>query len=229
MSPARLAVVGRSSLTQSERVARDLRDRFRAAGVFVASIASSPGSGKTALLERMLEVLLPVYQIAAIVADPASHRDAARLDRSQALVRQITTRAAAHLDPAMIDRGLTGWDLDDLDFLFIENVGTLVCPVGYDLAEDLRLVLVSVTEGEDKPLKYPVIFAHADAVVVTKIDLADASEFNGDALYANLEQVHPGVPTFEVSAKTGRGMREYLTFLETCRLECTLGALSAME
>ena len=229
MSVARLAVVGRSSVTQSERAVRDLRSRFRSAGVFVASVASSPGSGKTALLERMFEVLVPVYQVAAVVSDPASDRDAVRLARSRALVRQITTRAAAHLDAAMIERGLAGWDLEDLDFLFIENVGTLVCPASYDLAEDLRLVLISVTEGEDKPLKYPAMFQYADAVVVTKMDLADATEFNGDALYANLERVHPGLPTFEVSAKTGRGMREYLTFLETRKLERTLGALGVPE
>ena len=229
MSTSRLAVVGRNDLSHSQLVARDLRSRFRSARVFVASVASSPGAGKTALFERTLEALLPVYQMAAIVADPATDRDARRLARRRAQVRQISTGTAPYLDAGMVDRVLDGWDLDDLDFLLIENVGNLVCPSWHDLGEDLRIVLVSVTEGEDKPLKYPEIFKRADAAVVTKMDLADAVDFNGDALYSNIDAVRPGIPVFELSAKTGWGMRDYLTFLETCRLERTLEDLQGAE
>jgi len=225
VSAGRLAIVGRNDLPVSELAARKLRARFRQAGVFVASVASSPGAGKTALFERTLEALVSVYQIAAIAADPATDRDAARLARRRVPVRQITTGAAAQLDPGMVARVLDGWDLTGLDFLFIENVGNLVCPSSCDLGEDLRVVLVSVTESEDTPLKYPTIFEHADVAVITKMDLADAAGFNGDALHTNLEAVRPGIPVFELSAKTGAGLRDFLMFLETCRLERTLTEL----
>ena len=225
MSARRLAIVGRNDLTHTELAARSLRDRFRQAGVFVASAASSPGAGKTALFERTLEALVSVYQIAAIAADPATDRDAARLGQRRVPVRQIMTGAAAQLDAGMVARVLDGWDLGDLDFLLIENVGNLVCSSSYDLGEDLRLVLVSVTESEDTPLKYPTIFEHADAAVITKMDLADAAGFNGDALHTNLEDVRHGIPVFELSAKTGAGLHDFLMFLETCRLERTLTEL----
>ena len=116
----------------------------------------------------------------------------------------------------MIDHhlGQSGWDLNDLDFLFIENVGNLVCPSGYDLGEDLRVVLLSVTEGEDKPLKYPSMFNSSDVAMITKIDLAEAVEFDRAAAYANLEAVRPGLRVFETSAKTGRGLEEWIVFLE---------------
>jgi hydrogenase nickel incorporation protein HypB len=225
VSARRLAIVGRNDLTHTELAVRDLRHRFRRAGVFVASVASSPGAGKTALFERTLEALVSVYQIAAIAADPATDRDAARLAQRRIPVRQITTGAAPQLDAGMVARALDQWDLTDLDFLLIENVGNLVCPSSYDLGEDLRVVLVSVTEGEDIPLKYSAIFEHADAVVVTKMDLADAAGFNGDALHTNIDAVSPGIPVFELSAKTGAGLRDFLMFLETCRLERTLTEL----
>ena len=152
MSARQLAIVGRTDLTRGELAARTLRHRFQQAGVFVASAASSPGAGKTALFERTLEALVSVYQIAAIAADPATDRDAARLARRRVPVRQITTGAAAQLDAGMVARVLDGWNLTDLDFLLIENVGNLICSSSSDLGEDLRVVLVSVTECEDTPL-----------------------------------------------------------------------------
>jgi hydrogenase nickel incorporation protein HypB len=230
MSAARrLAVVSRHDLTRHERVARDLRTRFRADGVFVASVASSSGSGKTSLFERTLELLLSAYQVATIVADPAGESDAARLACWDTPVRQITTGATPCLDAMMIENALEGWDLEDFDFLLIENVGNMISPPSCDLGEDLRIVLVSVTEGEDMPLKYPAIFAGADVAVVTKMDLADAVEFNGARLHANLQKIHPGLPVFEVSAKTGWGMRDYVTWLETRKLERTLDQLGVAE
>jgi hydrogenase nickel incorporation protein HypB len=215
----RLIEVRKNVLKQNDIVARSLRDRFRAAGVFVVSLVSSPGSGKTAFLERTLTLLRRNYRVAALVGDLATENDALRLARSQAPVKQITTGTLCHLEAAMVQSALEGWDIDDLDFLFIENVGNLVCPSSYDLGEDLRLVLISVTEGEDKPLKYPTIFNSADVALVTKVDLAGAVEFSWDAAYNNIQSVRPGMPVFQLSAKTGEGMDEYLKFLTLRQLE----------
>lgn len=215
----RLIEVRKNVFKQNDVIARGLRDRFHAAGVFVISLVSSPGSGKTAFLEKTLTLLRPNYRVAALVGDLATENDALRLARSQAPVKQITTGTLCHLEAAMIDTALATeeeqWDLNQLDFLFIENVGNLVCPSSYDLGEDLRLVLISVTEGEDKPLKYPTIFNSADIAIVTKLDLAEAVEFNWDAAYKNIQAVRPGMPVFKLSAKSGEGMEEYLKFLAT--------------
>ncbi len=228
MSARQLAIVGRNRLTHNEQLAKDLRARFREAGVYVTSVMASPGAGKTLLYERTLEMLLPSYELATIAADPAGDLDEQRLSRWNVPVHQVTTGRTPHLDAAMIDRALEGWRLDDLDFLLIENVGNLVCPSAYDLGEDLRVVVVSVTEGEDKPIKYPATFSVADAVVITKMDLADAVGFDGDALYTNIERVRPGIPAFEVSAKTGWGIKEYVSFLEMRKLERTLEELGPL-
>jgi hydrogenase nickel incorporation protein HypB len=211
----RLIEVRRNVLKQNDVVARALRDRFHAAGVLVVSLVSSPGSGKTAFLEKTLTLLRPNYRVAALVGDLATENDALRLARSQAPVRQITTGTLCHLEAAMVQSVLEEeqWDLDQLDFLFIENVGNLVCPSSYDLGEDLRLVLISVTEGEDKPLKYPTIFNSGDVAVVTKLDLAAAVEFDAHAADANIQAVRPGMPVFKLSSKTGEGMENYLEFL----------------
>ena len=150
------------------------------------SLVSSPGAGKTALLERTLSLLHEQYRVAALVGDLATENDALRLARSGVPVKQITTGTVCHLEAAMVERALEGWDVGQLDLLFIENVGNLVCPASYDLGEDLRLVMLSVTEGEDKPLKYPTIFNSADAAIITKCDLAAAVEFEEDAALANI-------------------------------------------
>src|ERR1700728_4468159 len=162
-------------------------------------LRSIPGAGKTALLEKTLTLLRPEFRVAALVGDLATENDATRLARSGAPVRQITTGTLCHLEAAMISTALEGWDLDTLDFLFIENVGNLVCPSSYDLGENLRLVLISVTEGEDKPLKYPTIFNSADVAIVTKTDLAAAVEFDWDSAYGNIQAVRPGMQVFRLS------------------------------
>jgi hydrogenase nickel incorporation protein HypB len=213
----RLVEVRRNILKQNDLIARDLRQRFREAGVFVVSVVSSPGSGKTMLFERTLTMLHPYMQVAALVGDLATDNDAARLARSHAPVRQITTGSLCHLEAAMVARSLEGWPLDGLEYLLIENVGNLVCPASYDLGEDLRLVLVSVTEGEDKPLKYPTIFNTADVAVITKVDLTHAVECDLDALRRNIHAVRPGLPILEVSGKTGAGMTEFLALLAARR------------
>lgn len=213
MSEPRLVEVRRNVLKQNDVIARALRERFRGAGVFVVSLVSSPGSGKTTFLERTLTALQPRYRVAALVGDLATENDAARLARSKAPVKQITTGTLCHLEAAMVQNALQGWDLRNLDFLFIENVGNLVCPSSYDLGENLRLVLMSVTEGEDKPLKYPTIFNSADIAVVTKNDLAAAVEFDWNTAEKSIHSVRPGMKVFRLSAKTGEGMSEYLEFL----------------
>src|SRR5271169_2277048 len=152
-----LLEVRKNVLKQNDLVARMLRERFRAQGTYVVSLVSSPGSGKTAFLEKTLTLLRSRYKVAALVGDLATENDAVRLARSQAPVKQIITGTVCHLEAAMVQNALEDWDLRQLDFLFIENVGNLVCPSSYDLGENLRLVLMSVTEGEDKPLKYPTI------------------------------------------------------------------------
>lgn len=213
----RLVEVRKNVLKQNDVVARALRERFRQAGVFVVSLVSSPGSGKTAFLEKALTLLHARCKVAALVGDLATENDAARLARSQAPVKQIITGTVCHLEAAMIQNALEDWDIQDLDFLFVENVGNLVCPSSYDLGEDLRFVLLSVTEGEDKPLKYPTIFNSADVAVITKMDLAQAVEFDEQTAYNNIQAVRPGMHILKVSAKTGQGMDEFLGLLETRR------------
>jgi hydrogenase nickel incorporation protein HypB len=214
----RLLEVRKNVLKQNDLLARALRERFRAQNISVISLVSSPGAGKTALLERTLSLLKGQYRVAALVGDLATENDARRLARSGAAVKQITTGTVCHLEAAMVERALDGWDVGQLDLLFIENVGNLVCPASYDLGEELRLVLLSVTEGEDKPLKYPTIFNSADAAIITKCDLAAAVEFDDQAALANIWAVRPGMPVFLVSARSGEGMDEYLQFL-TGRLQ----------
>jgi hydrogenase nickel incorporation protein HypB len=216
-SATRLVEVRQNVLKKNDLLARDLRRRFHDAGVFVVSMVSSPGTGKTTLLEKTLARLRLKYRVAALVGDLATENDAVRLARSGAPVKQITTGTVCHLEAAMIESALEGWKLHELDMLFIENVGNLVCPSSYDLGEEVRIVLMSVTEGEDKPLKYPTIFNTADVAVITKLDLAVAVEFDLVAAKHSIESVRPGMQILTVSAKTGDGIDEYLDFFESRR------------
>jgi hydrogenase nickel incorporation protein HypB len=212
----RIVEVRKNILKHNDEVARALRERFQSAGVFVVSLVSSPGSGKTAFLEKTLSLLKAAnFRPAAVVGDLATDNDAARLARSQAPVKQITTGTMCHLEAAMVESAVAEWDLGDLDYLFVENVGNLVCPSAYDLGEDLRVVMLSVTEGEDKPLKYPTIFNSADLAVITKMDLAEAVEFDHAAAHANIEAVRPGIAVLELSSKSGFGMDAWLKVLTT--------------
>lgn len=209
----RLIEVRAKVLKQNDVLARSLRDRFRSAGVYVASFVSSPGSGKTRFLEELLKLLGKQLQVAALVGDLETENDALRLKRAAPLVKQITTGTICHLDASMVEKALESWDLSQIDLLCIENVGNLVCPSSYDLGESLRFVLLSTTEGEDKPLKYPTIFNTADVAVITKMDIAEAAEFDSAAAYKNIESVRPGMRVFLVSAKTGAGMEDVAALL----------------
>ena len=213
----RIVEIRAKILKQNDVTARALRQRFEEAGVFTVSFVSSPGSGKTMLLEKTLLMLREEYRVAALVGDLATDNDAQRLARAQVPVRQITTGTVCHLEAEMVRTALEHWSLADLDFLFIENVGNLVCPASYDLGEALRIVLFSVTEGEDKPLKYPTIFNTADVSLITKADLSAAVEFDADAALKNIQAVRPGMEVLSVSAKTGEGMSAWLSLLEQRR------------
>jgi hydrogenase nickel incorporation protein HypB len=211
----RLVEVRQKVLKQNDIVARQLRTDFEKAGIYVVSLVSSPGSGKTAFLERTLSLLRPRLCVAALVGDLATDNDAKRLARSQAPVKQIVTGTVCHLEADMIRTALDGWMQDSLELLFIENVGNLVCPSSYDLGENLRLVLMSVTEGEDKPLKYPTIFNTADIAIITKTDLASAVEFDFAAAYRNINAVRPGMEILNVSSKADEGLKPWLDTLES--------------
>jgi hydrogenase nickel incorporation protein HypB len=209
----RMVEVRAKVLKQNDLLARTLREKFRAHGVCVIGLVSSPGSGKTAFLEKLLAGLASEFRVAALVGDLATENDAARLMRSTPNVKQITTGTICHLDAQMVEKAIESWSLNNIDFLFIENVGNLVCPSSYDLGEELRFVLLSATEGEDKPLKYPTIFNSSDVAIITKMDLAEAADFDVAAARRNIESVRPGMQIFEVSAKTGAGMPEVFHLL----------------
>ena len=201
-------------MRKNDALAAGLRARFAAGGTLVVNVLSSPGSGKTTLLEETLARLAPRLRVGALVGDQATDNDARRLARSGAPVRQITTAAECRLDADMIGKALQGWDPGPLDVLFIENVGNLICPAEYDLGEDLRTVVFSVTEGEDKPLKYPLAFNTAQVAVVTKIDIADAVGFDRAAAYRSMREVNPRIEIVELSAKTGTGMDGWIGLIE---------------
>ena len=208
--PVRTVPVQKSALELNQRLADQNRGWFRAKGLKVFNLLSSPGSGKTALLERTLRTL---PRAAAIVGDLQTENDADRLRATGAQAVQIVTGATCHLDAHMVAHALEKLDVAGLETLFIENVGNLVCPASYDLGEAKRVVLLSVTEGEDKPLKYPVIFRNADLVLVTKTDLAAAVGFDREKALASIRQTAPRAQILEVSAKTGAGCDAWLAWL----------------
>ena len=214
----RLVEVKQGILSKNDRLAEKLRGRFQQQQLFVVNLISSPGTGKTALLERTLEEFVKRgRQVAALVGDLATENDANRLARSGAPVRQITTSGLCHLEASLIESRLEGWDLSELEYLFIENVGNLVCPSSFDLGEQLRVVLLSVTEGEDKPLKYPPVFFSSQVAVVTKVDLAEPCDFQAEQALANIRSVNPAIEILQTSARTGVGLPEWLEFLDSRR------------
>ena len=202
-------------LSENQRIAEELREKFRANGVLVLNFISSPGSGKTELLERTLCALPPTTRVAVLTGDIQTDNDAKRIARAGFPVRQITTGGTCHLDGSMITRGLNelGIDLAELDVLFIENIGNLVCPASYDLGEDAKIVLLSVTEGEDKPLKYPSIFFKSALFLLTKVDLLPYVPFDADAAEANARLIHPAMEIIRCSATATGGLDQWLGWL----------------
>ena len=204
-------------LSENDRLAASLRERFRQHDVFCVNLISSPGSGKTSLLERTLAVLPKDAKVAVLTGDIQTENDAARLKRFGFPVKQITTGGTCHLDARMIDRHLADWKLEDLEILFIENVGNLVCPSSYDLGEAAKIVVLSVTEGEDKPLKYPSIFFKSALLILNKTDLLPYVPFDPDLCEENARKVHPNLESLRVSCLDGDGFPAWLRWLEQRR------------
>ena len=200
-------------LEKNDRLAERNRGFFRARGILVINVLSSPGSGKTTLIGETIRRLGRRLKTAVIVGDLATDNDARRLRESGAPVIQINTGTVCHLEADMVARAVKQLDTVGLDLLVIENVGNLVCPASYDLGEDLRVVLLSVTDGEDKPLKYPPMFHSAGAVIISKLDLDRACDFNREAATANIRHIAPHARLFELSAKTGAGLDPWCDYL----------------
>ena len=208
-------------LSENDRLAGSLREKLRENGVYCPNFISSPGAGKTLLLERTLELLPRGTKAAVLTGDIQTDNDAMRLARYGYPVRQITTGGACHLDARMIERALESWKIEDLDYLFIENVGNLVCPASYDLGEHDKIVILSVTEGEDKPLKYPATFSRAGLVIINKIDLLPHLKFDLALTKENVRKIHPGAEILELSATDKAGFTDWLLWLENNRRRCS--------
>ena len=208
----RVAMEGKV-LSENERAAAEFRAEFKREGIFAVNLIGSPGSGKTALLERTLESYDTSRRVAVLTGDIQTDADAARLARYGFLVRQITTAGACPLDARMVRRALEGWDLAAIDLLFIENVGNQVCPTGYDLGEAHKIVLLSVTEGEEKPLKYPGIFFKADLMAITKVDLLPYVPFQAHVAEANARRIHPDIDIVRVSSTSKTGLDCWLEWI----------------
>jgi len=207
--------VNESIFAANGRIAERNRGFFKALGLLTLNVVSSPGSGKTALLQKTIERLQPATRVGVIVGDLETDNDARRLRTTGAPVVQISTGTLCHLDAEMIARAVGQIDARALDVLIVENVGNLVCPAEFDLGEDLRVALLSVTEGEDKPLKYPPMFRNAHVVVITKTDLAPHVDFDRAAALDAIRRVSPNATIFEVSSKSGAGMDAWCDYLRT--------------
>lgn len=209
----RVVTIGQSILDKNDRLAERNRGYFMAKGLLVLNLLSSPGSGKTALLERTISDMKNQLKAGVVVGDLETDNDAERLSKTGAPAVQITTGTVCHLEADMVARAAQKLDLDRLDLLIIENVGNLVCPASYDLGESMRVVMLSVTEGEDKPLKYPTMFKSANVVIVNKIDIAEVVGFDREKALTNIQKVCPQAKIFEVSARTGEGMANWYNCL----------------
>jgi hydrogenase nickel incorporation protein HypB len=204
-------------LSENDRIAASLREGFAKRGILCLNFISSPGSGKTSLLERTLAGFHPATRVAVLTGDIQTDNDARRLARYGFPVRQITTAGACHLDARMIEKALASWNLDELDLLLIENVGNLVCPASYDLGEHAKIVVLSVTEGEDKPLKYPATFFKSRAVIINKIDLLPYVPFNLESARDNARRVNPQIEIIETSCTADTGLDTWREWLENVR------------
>lgn len=206
--------VEKKVLNENQVLAGQLRDRYQQYGVLCVNLISAPGSGKTLLLERTLERMNKDARVAVLTGDLQTENDAQRLAKFGFPVKQIVTGGTCHLDARMVQKHLVDWDLEHIDLLVVENVGNLVCPSSYDLGEDAKIVLLSTTEGEDKPLKYPSIFFKSELMLLTKIDLLPYVPFNAQLAKENARRVHPQMEILEVSSTTGEGLGAWMTWLE---------------
>jgi len=206
--------VEKKVLNENQILAEQLRERYRQQGILCVNLISSPGSGKTLLLEKTLDRMDKSARVAILTGDLQTENDAKRLAKFGFPVKQIVTGGTCHLDARMIEKHLAEWKLEDLDMLIVENVGNLVCPSSYDLGEDAKIVLLSTTEGEDKPLKYPSIFFKSELMVLTKIDLLPYVPFSADLAKENARRVHPEMEILELSSTTGEGLDRWMQWLQ---------------
>jgi hydrogenase nickel incorporation protein HypB len=206
-------VVEKKVLNENQKLAAELREKFREHKILVLNIISAPGSGKTTLLERTLERLDKSKRVVLLTGDLQTENDAKRLAQWGFPVKQIITGGTCHLDAKMIEKHLADWPLEDFDMLIIENVGNLVCPTSYDLGEHFKIVILSVTEGEDKPLKYPAIFVKSELMILSKVDLLPYVSFDAEVAKQNARSVHPGIEILETSSK-GEGLDAWMKWLE---------------
>ncbi|NNE45923.1 MAG: hydrogenase nickel incorporation protein HypB [Rhodothermales bacterium] len=201
-------------LSENDRLAAEIRQRLKSRDTVTFNLVSSPGSGKTSLLERTLKAMKDEVRMALIAGDVQTENDADRLVRAGGeRVKPLVTGGSCHLDARMIANVLPEMNLTNVDILFIENVGNLVCPSGFDLGEDMKVVLISTTEGDDKPLKYPAMFRRSSVMVINKIDLLGTSEFSIDTVRRNALSINPDLTIFEVSCRTGEGLDEWFNWL----------------
>ncbi len=201
-------------LSENDRLAAEIRQVLNRNGVAALNLVSSPGSGKTSLLEKTIGALAGELRIGLIAGDVQTDNDAVRLVKAGArMVRPIVTGGACHLDARMVSRVLPELDLENMDLLFVENVGNLVCPSSYDLGEDMKVVVISTTEGDDKPLKYPAMFRRSSVMVINKIDLLGTSDFDMENVKANARSINAGLTIFDVSCRTGEGLESWFAWL----------------
>jgi hydrogenase nickel incorporation protein HypB len=220
--------IEKSVLSENNRIAAELRGALTATGALALNFISSPGSGKTMLLEKTLELLPAHTRVAVLTGDIQTDNDAQRLMRYGYPVRQITTGGACHLDAAMVEKHLGTWLQAGLQLLLIENVGNLVCPTSYDLGEDAKIVVLSVTEGEDKPLKYPGIFRKAELMILNKIDLLPHVLFRPEVACSNARGINPDIEIIETSCATGEGLGRWMRWLEARAAKKVAASLAAV-
>jgi hydrogenase nickel incorporation protein HypB len=209
--------VVRKVLDANDMMARQNRKLFTDKKVFVLNVMSSPGSGKTTTLEKTLTRIMPEIRCAVIVGDICTTHDADRLAQSGAPVVQVNTDefgGDCHLAAHVIEKAVTNIDLEAIDLLIVENIGNLVCPAEFDIGEDARVVVLSVTEGEDKPVKYPLMFRECDAALLNKIDLLPYLDYDKQAAVEYIHQIQPGMPIYEISAKTEAGFSPWIEWLK---------------
>ncbi len=208
-----IVTVERQILRKNDDIAAENREIFRRHNLFVFNLLSSPGSGKTSILEKTIEKMVPKYRLAVVEGDVQTDLDAQRISRFDVPVVQIVTKGGCHLEANLIQNALKNLELDQLDLLVIENVGNLVCPSNYDLGEALKVVVVSTTEGDDKPLKYPKMFRVSEVMIVNKIDLLPYVDFSLENVRKNALQINPNLQIFETSCRTGEGIEQWAAWL----------------
>jgi hydrogenase nickel incorporation protein HypB len=209
-----VVTVERKILKKNDEFANENRKVFKDKNIFAINLLSSPGSGKTSLLEQTLTKLSKTQNIAVVEGDVQTDNDAQRIAKLNIPVVQIITNGGCHLEAKLVQDALPNFDLDNLDLFVVENVGNLVCPANYDLGEDKKVVLLSTTEGDDKPLKYPAMFRVADIVIINKVDLLEYLDFDVETVKKNALQINPNLKFYETSCKTGFGLDEWISWLE---------------